>query len=346
MLTSCNCILWNLKSYNLRFNNENKEIVINPYSPECNIDSNFVSASTLEELEDLKDIDISEKIIILFGSLSKEILFPKSFPFYTDETHQKIYELLEKLNPLAVIFISHSHFHPVALSADDEFKIPSITVSADLGCEFLKNPTKKIELIISADFKDSIAHHIIGRLNPNYKEKIIINAHLDTTYFSLGAHDNCSGVLCIMELARVLKNLKLQKCIEFVAISSHEYSGKGELTYINSLKNKYSEIKLFINIDAVAHWIIPDKISYYNFNDKDLENFNQILSNYNGISNGEQWYASEHVFYAQQGCPCIALSTGKSSNTHHTPFDKFDHLNPEKIEYLSEVLEQLINSID
>lgn len=336
------CTYWNFKSLTLKIGGQEIKAIANPFTPDCDIVAEFSAVDTLEKLEKINNNKSSKQIIILYGDLTKEWLFPHNFPFYNIEKHQKIYTLLMKANPLATIFISHSHFQPVPISQDDQFMIPSITVPVESGIQILNHPTQKIELKISAELKKTTCYNVIGRTKSQKDKKVIICAHLDTAFFSPGAHDNASGILVLMRLAQKLFNSDLPISIELIAPSSHEYSGVGDVKYFNQINAELSKLVCFINIDAVGHWIIPDKISFYNFNEKDIENIVQVSSKLLPDCKGEPWYASEHAILAQQNIRCIAFSTGVSSDVHHTPEDDFDLLNPLQIEKISDTIMNIL----
>ena len=336
------CIYWNLINYNLKINNKSIETKINPFSPECNIIANFVIIDSLDKLKTLNKEEISNKIIVLYGELTKEILFPLNFPFFNIEYHQNLYKLLIKKKPAAVIFISHNHLMTIPLSEDDEFSIPSLTISPQDGIEILRQPKSKIELIINSELKEEVSYNVIGRKNLKTTKKIIIAAHLDTKYFSPGAHDNSSGILSLLSLAEKINKLDIPLSIELVALSSHEYSSKGVLNYINKLQDNLNSIVSFINVDGVGHWIIPDKVSFYNFNENEEQMILEKISNYLGNCKGEQWYEGEHLYFSQQGVNCLAFSAGFSLDVDHTEFDNFNLINPSKINQITDSLREVI----
>jgi leucyl aminopeptidase len=79
------------------------------------------------------------------------------------------------------------------------------------------------------------------------------------TFLAPGADDDASGVACVIELARVLSNLRLQETVKFVAFGAEENgydsSGRmaGSLSYVVSEKEK--------GISYGACWIL-DMIGY------------------------------------------------------------------------------------
>jgi len=64
--------------------------------------------------------------------------------------------------------------------------------------------------------------NVICSINTDKKERIIIGAHYDVCGFQDGADDNASGLVGMLELARLLKKEKLDYRIDFVAYTLEE----------------------------------------------------------------------------------------------------------------------------
>ncbi|MHA2197698.1 MAG: hypothetical protein ACXABO_19085 [Promethearchaeota archaeon] len=132
--------------------------------------------------------------LLLGGDLTKDILFPLNYPFYNIPEHQELYKLLNSLSPLAVIFISHSPVDPVPISQDKDFKIPSATISSESGEKIINSDGNVISIKIESTITEAKSSILFGGLKSNRLPEIILIAHLDTQFFSPGAHDDASGV--------------------------------------------------------------------------------------------------------------------------------------------------------
>jgi hypothetical protein len=90
---------------------------------------------------------------------------------------------------------------------------------------FIKNQFKSVsDSVIEQKFKygDAEYKNIICSINTDKTERIVIGAHYDVCGDQDGADDNASGVAGLLELARLLKNEKLNYRIDFVAYSLEE----------------------------------------------------------------------------------------------------------------------------
>ena len=74
-------------------------------------------------------------------------------------------------------------------------------------------------------YRNIIGSHI-GTQQP--EKRVIVIAHYDTVSASPGANDNASGVAAMLELARVLRQFKFKKSIQFVGVNLEEQKVDGE----------------------------------------------------------------------------------------------------------------------
>lgn len=334
---------WELNNYTLSNSKSNFSVLVNPYSPECQVSGEILPIWDLESLRKFNQNQVKRKILLLLGDLSKEWLFPLNYPFFQEPRHQEIYTILNKLQPKAIIFASHEFYNPTAISSDQNFLIPSITLGSNVAIDILNSIKENYELTINSTRNKINGCHILAQIGDISKPKIVICAHLDTTFNSLGAHDNLSGILCLIELSRLIPSLSLDFSIELIAITGHEYSGIPETIYFDKFSENLKEICLFINVDAVGHKIISDQISFYNI-DEDTQQkiFPKHLQD-EFLKIGDPWYQGEHMIAINAGIPCIAISAGKSLDIHHTQADSLDVLNFLRIESLAKHISNLIS---
>ncbi|MCM3568973.1 M20/M25/M40 family metallo-hydrolase [Neobacillus mesonae] len=81
--------------------------------------------------------------------------------------------------------------------------------------------------------------------------KIIIGAHYDTMYNTIGAYDNTSGVAVLLGLIQWFQQQRLPFQVEFVFFGAEEFALSGSKAYVEKLTNKeLEEIDLMINLDG------------------------------------------------------------------------------------------------
>ena len=114
---------------------------------------------------------------------------------------------------------------------------------------------------------------------------------------------------------------------------------------INQLKVEGKELIQFINIDAIGHFVIPDTISFYNWQDEEKSSCMKKIANECIIEEGDQWFQGEHVIFMNQGVKCITFSVGKSLDIHHTPQDVFELLDFNHIKKIAILVKTIIERI-
>jgi hypothetical protein len=110
--------------------------------------------------------------------------------------------------------------------------------------------------------------NVIGSIGRNRKEKIVIGAHYDVAGEQEGADDNASGVVGILELARLLAKEPLKYQIEFVAYTLEEppfYGGDEMGSYIHakSISDKGENIKGMICLEMIGYFNDKSKSQDY-----------------------------------------------------------------------------------
>jgi len=100
-------------------------------------------------------------------------------------------------------------------------------------------------------------------------KRILICAHYDSRMKNLGdsesrapgANDNASGVSAILEIARVVKNHRLEYPLQFVLFSGEEQGLLGSKHYAKFVKDNNINIYRLINLDMIAYPAFnPEKI--------------------------------------------------------------------------------------
>jgi aminopeptidase YwaD len=122
------CMDWQGQGAMIRADGESFSAQVSPYSPGIHANASLVTACSVAELEAL---DLSNKILLMRGELTKEQLLPKNFPFFQVEEQQKIIRMLEEKKPLVIITATTRNpemagaLYPFPVFEDGDFNIPS-----------------------------------------------------------------------------------------------------------------------------------------------------------------------------------------------------------------------------
>ncbi len=323
------------------------EIFPSPFSPPFDGIGELEIASTLEELESK---NITDKIIVLSGDLTQQPLLPKNFPFYYPDEHKALIELFEEKQPKAIIAITGKHpmcgLNPFPLFEDGNFPIPSAYTDKITADKFTKSKGL-IKVKIASKTEISVGRQIVASKKNNGKGKIVVCAHMDSKYETVGAIDNAAGIEVLFQILDNLKDYNDTYDIDFVPFNGEEYFGvNGQLEYLKHIGNDMSEIKLVINIDSPGHVASKTALSSYNFIESKQNWLNSKIFKNDFIVEGTQWYAGDHAIFAFQGVPCITVTSSNLFETvlnlTHTSNDTIDNIDFDILNETSVFLTELI----
>jgi len=101
--------------------------------------------------------------------------------------------------------------------------------------------------------------NVIGRIGNQNKNKLVIGAHYDVAGNQQGADDNASGVVGLLELARLLGKEKLSRPVEFVAFTLEEppffgTDNMGSYVYAKALHDKKEAIYGMLCLEMIGYF--------------------------------------------------------------------------------------------
>lgn len=349
------CLVWRKGPSTLKVGNVELEIQASPYSRAFD---GMGEGIIIDDLATLQTEHLTDKIVILRGNATQRPIQPKDYPFYYPDEDKEIILRLESQKPKAIIAMTGqaqlSGMNPFPMFIDGNFSIPSAYTSENKWDEIKKvwHQNKNVSLTIASENREKQSNQLIAyKKGLHSREKIIICAHMDTQYETMGALDNGTGVAVLMAVMQRLKEVECTFDIDFVPFNTEEYFGaNGELSYLEYLDKQQKKVLLVINIDSPCHIHSNSAVSYYNMN-KDQECIiDEIIQLHKGIEKGEVWYAGDHCAFAFRGIPCLAVSSsdlfqGALAHTH-TPEDTLLDIDEKLIEETAEFLVEVIKSFN
>lgn len=350
------CPAWQCDEYSLFFDGVSWPLIVNPFSPSCDITAKIIPVGTLAELQSAQT---DNRICVLYGDLSKEPLSWLSNPVYLPPHHREIMELLRKKSPLAVIAVSLSPGYSVPIIEDWDFGIPSVTVSAETGLKLLRNPTTSVSLQIQSCIKDSFSYNVLGTDVTTKKRRVVLCAHYDTKPYTVGGFDNGSGIATLLALAqRLTAKKELQIGFEFVAFSGEEYS-KGGDTYLaqfglqivpfgNEVPHTpfdLDNVLMAVNLDGIGALLGTNTVSIMSASDQLQETIKRITKSYQGMLVTDPWPASNHYDFYTHHIPSIALNSVGMTNLIHHERDTLEWISYAKLEEVVEFVEKVVVEI-
>jgi aminopeptidase YwaD len=306
----------------------------------------------VESLAELERMDQSDSILILAGNLATTPLMPKNYPFYYPDEHKYIIELLEAKAPLAIIALTGRHpmcgLAPFPLFEDGNFRIPAAYASRTTLPDWQEHLGENVMLKIDSQMIPAKGRQLVAsKTGTGTKDRVVVGAHMDTKYQTLGALDNAVGVAVLLEAAKEL--MLTEFSVDVVPFNGEEYfAASGELAYVNYLKQRTDAIRLMINIDSPCFKGSPNAVSCYNLSGQDKDIVSRTLAEFPAMVAGEPWHAGDHAVFSFTGTPCIAVSTSdfkRALALTHTRQDTLEVINLDEIIPVADAVVQFVRAI-
>lgn len=206
---------------------------------------------TEKEIARLSEIDVKGRLCIV--------------EFFSDGADIRgrngIAEALDKLGAAAAVFVSDSTYHTTCAASTKIQRSPDLqtlgtAVVSEEGAYYLaRNRHHRYKLFIDANTFPGNSYNAAATRPGTGSKRIIFGAHHDGAPIGQAACDNASGVACILELARLLKDELKEYTLDFVSFDAEEYCitpgyPAGSEAYVRDHADRQWEF--FMNFDSVG----------------------------------------------------------------------------------------------
>ena len=227
--------------------------------------------------------------------------------------------------------------------------------------EFSFSPRKNPHVAPSDDSVKIIARNVIGYLDNNAANTIIIGAHFDHLGYGSesslykwdsaihnGADDNASGVAALLLLAEELTGRNVNNNYLFIAFSGEEKGLFGSNYYSKNPTIDLGEANYMINMDMVGRLNEENALAINGtgtspawkdiIEDIRIDSLKLITSE-SGIG------PSDHTSFYLKDMPVLHFFTGQHED-YHKPTDDADKINYEGIYVVTAYIDSLISRLD
>ncbi|MCG6537060.1 MAG: M28 family metallopeptidase [Syntrophales bacterium LBB04] len=96
------------------------------------------------------------------------------------------------------------------------------------------------------------------RGNNYFEQVIMVIAHIDSISdhphkAAPGGDDDGSGVAALLEIARILRKIPMDRTVIFAAFTNEERGTEGSKSYVRQVRNEGLDIKAVLNLDTLAY---------------------------------------------------------------------------------------------
>ena len=122
---------------------------------------------------------------------------------------------------------------------------------------FIEKELETYGLIVESDYfsyRGKNFRNIVGRLSPHRAGSIVIlGAHFDSVQGTPGADDNASGVVVLLEAARLLARARVGSQVLFCAFNLEELNMIGSGYFTKKLKSAGAKVAAMISLEMVGY---------------------------------------------------------------------------------------------
>ncbi|UCE24429.1 MAG: M28 family peptidase, partial [Candidatus Zixiibacteriota bacterium] len=215
----------------------------------------------------------------------------------------------------------------------DEFGYDSVEIDPFIGSQVWNyTPCQSYNVIA----------YKVGNLYP--ERQIIIGGHFDAVPDCPGADDNASGTACVLEIARILKDIETDMTIILIAFDSEESWMWGSYHYCDAAVERNDDIVLMINPDMIAHEDNDTRADlYYGPETAYASLWSQLASTHVGIIGDLSGStASDHWPFQQAGYDVIFVQEKTFSTNYHQPSDSSVYLN---LDYMTRMVKATLATL-
>jgi aminopeptidase YwaD len=348
------CLDWVGEGAGMRVNGQDFDVRGSPYALGCRVTAPLLVVTSLEELAAAES---GGKILLVRGELARESLMPKNFPFYNPEEHQRIVALLEAKAPLAVVAATAWNpdlagaVYPCPLIQDGDFLVPAAHLTVEEGARLAELDGETADLEIRSRREPARGCNVIARLGPEAGRQVVVCAHIDTADGTPGALDNGAGVVTLLLLAELLREYDGRLGVEIVVLNGEDhYSAAGEIDYLARNQQRLPDTMLAVNLDAAGYVQGSMAYSLHGCPEELAAAIRRVFAGHPGLQEGEPWYQSDHMVFAQNGVPAMAVTSERVGEVlnliAHTERDTPDQVDPERLVVLAMALRDLVVELE
>lgn len=339
------CPGWTCTHTHLELGGDALRAAANIVSPACDVTAPTAAVETIAELD---AANLTGKIAVLYGDLTRQPLIPLNCPIYNDPRDQHINRTLLNQQPAAVITVNPHVNNFERRIEDTDFTIPSATVPAEVGAHLLHHVGESARLVIDAECVPTSSAHLLG-LKPGPRAACIaLMAHFDTKLDTPGAWDNASGMAALLALADRLAGIELGCGLEFIAFADEENFSQDHVVYIRERGEQFGELIAAINLDGIANILGHNTITMMAHSAAFQAEVEAVTAQFPRVEWVESWPQSNHSTFAYNGVPAIALTSSLSWNApsiYHQPADTPRWISPALLDEAVDLVAAIVKQI-
>ena len=222
------------------------------------------------------------------------------------------------------------------------------------------DPHQEVNYIVKDGDSTITGTNVIGMLNNNAENTIIIGAHYDHLGYGAegslhrgeaaihnGADDNASGVAVLIDLAKNLKDKNTNNNYIFIAFSGEEMGLLGSNYFVKNPTIDTKAANYMINMDMVGRLKADSTLAVYGVGTSPIlkQTLNAHNTKFKLIQKESGVGPSDHTSFYNADIPVLHFFTGQHED-YHKPSDDFEKLNYDGMTTISNYIFEVITDLN
>ena len=140
---------------------------------------------------------------------------------------------------------------------------PTVTIAYQTAWGLRKQGANRARVRIRVSLKEAQAQNLVGEIPGRRPELplVLLGAHHDTQCNNVGADDNGSGVVALIEMAALLSATRPLRTIRLVSFGAEEQLSVGAARYAVAHRKEMAGTGVVLNLDSISsplghHWLL------------------------------------------------------------------------------------------
>lgn len=216
----------------------------------------YVGTGTAEDFErlDKLGVDLRDKVVIAH-SIAPFLIAP----FLKDRGIAALINVGDAPDGLIGNFTAALYRPPLAAPWEGRpVAYPAVTIEAAAGRELISTITfgESVHLRVehAACYVEKEAHNVVGQILGTDPDAgtVIVGAHYDSQAEGPGVWDNGTGIASLIEIARVLGEIRPRRTVTVIGFAVEEVGLYGSTAYTVAHADEMDAVAGMMNLDAVA----------------------------------------------------------------------------------------------
>jgi hypothetical protein len=131
---------------------------------------------------------------------------------------------------------------------------PTINIPFQHAWKLRRQGANRARIKVAVDQGISESQNVVAEIPGRRPDLplVLLGAHHDTQCNNVGADDNASGVVAILEIAAMLRSARPLRTVRFVSFGTEEQLSVGSAQYVCRHRRELAQIGVVLNIDTVS----------------------------------------------------------------------------------------------